>query len=72
MIKVGHLWWLVLSWRRIMLVLSRKVGDRIVVGEGATEVVFVVMEVRGGNVRIGIEAERSVNIRRGELPETGQ
>jgi carbon storage regulator CsrA len=55
-----------------MLVLSRKVGDRIVVGEGATEVVFVVMEVRGGNVRIGIEAERSVNIRRGELPETGQ
>lgn len=55
-----------------MLVLARKVGDKIVVGEGVTEVVFVVVEVRGGNVRIGIEANKTVNIRRGELPEEGQ
>jgi carbon storage regulator len=47
-----------------MLVLTRKVGQRLMVGE---DVVVTVLSVRNGQVRIGIEAPRSVSIRREEL-----
>lgn len=48
-----------------MLVLSRKEGQRLVIGD---RVVVKVLEVTGGRVRLGIEAPREVSIRRGELP----
>jgi carbon storage regulator len=48
-----------------MLVLSRKVGERIQIDSGIT---ITVVEVHGNRVRIGIEAPRQVNIRRQELP----
>lgn len=47
-----------------MLVLSRKIGDRIVIGD---EVVVQVLASDGHRVRIGIEAPVSVPIRREEL-----
>jgi carbon storage regulator len=47
-----------------MLVLSRKVGERIVVGENVT---IVVNKIAGGRVSIAIEAPREVSIIRGEL-----
>ncbi len=47
-----------------MLVLSRKVGQRIVIGEKIT---VVVNRVAGNRVTLGIEAPDDVHIMRGEL-----
>ena len=47
-----------------MLVLSRKVGERIVIGDNIT---VVVTRVSGNRVTLGIEAPDVVRIVRGEL-----
>lgn len=47
-----------------MLVLSRRVGDSVVIGD---DVVVTVLEVRGDVVRIGVDAPRDVAVRRQEL-----
>ncbi len=47
-----------------MLVLSRKVGQRIVIGEDIT---VVVSRITGNRVTLGIEAPDDVHIMRGEL-----
>ena len=48
----------------LMLVLSRKIGERIVIAGGVT---VTVLAVNGQQVRLGIEALKSVSIRRAEL-----
>lgn len=52
-----------------MLVLSRKVGESVVVGEGELAVVVRVVSIRGDKVRIGIEAPEDVAINREEVAE---
>jgi len=47
-----------------MLVLSRKVGERILLGD---DIVVTVLAMQGNRVRIGIEAPDAVRIRRSEL-----
>jgi carbon storage regulator len=47
-----------------MLVLSRRVGESVVIGEDVT---ITVLEVRGDVVRVGIDAPRSVKVHRAEL-----
>lgn len=47
-----------------MLVLSRKVGEQIRIGDG---VIIRVMAVAGSRVRLGIEAPQAVSIWREEL-----
>lgn len=47
-----------------MLVLSRKLGESVVVGNNIR---VVVVEVCGGVVRLGIEAPREVSIVRAEI-----
>ena len=47
-----------------MLVLTRKVSERFMIGE---EIVVTVVKIDGRQVRIGIEAPREVLIRRTEL-----
>ena len=47
-----------------MLVLSRRVGESITIGD---DVVVTVLEVRGDVVRVGIDAPRSVPVHRTEL-----
>ena len=47
-----------------MLVLTRKVGEGIVVGDDVT---ITVVEMKGGAVRLGIEAPRSTKIHRQEV-----
>jgi carbon storage regulator len=49
-----------------MLVLSRRSGESVVLGEDIT---ITVLEVRGDVVRIGIDAPRSVKVHRAELLE---
>jgi len=47
-----------------MLVLSRKLDQRIQIGDNIT---ITVLRVRGGTVQIGIEAPRSTSVLRSEL-----
>jgi carbon storage regulator len=51
-----------------MLVLSRKIGESINIGEG---IQVKVIEVREGRVRLGFSAPLEVNIRRQELAPAG-
>ncbi|GAA1136184.1 carbon storage regulator CsrA [Nesterenkonia lutea] len=47
-----------------MLVLTRKVGEQLLIGE---EVVITVLEVRGDGIKIGIDAPRDVKVQRREV-----
>lgn len=47
-----------------MLVLQRKCGEEISIAGG---IVIRVVSVSGGRVRLGVEAPRSIGIRRGEV-----
>jgi carbon storage regulator len=49
-----------------MLVLSRKAGESVRVGD---DVVITILDVRGDVVRVGIDAPRSVSVQRAELIE---
>ncbi|WP_432541992.1 carbon storage regulator CsrA [Kineococcus sp. SYSU DK002] len=49
-----------------MLVLTRKAGESVVIGD---EVVVRVLEVRGDVVRVGIDAPRDVQVHRQEVYE---
>lgn len=46
-----------------MLVLTRKVGERIAIGEHQ-EVVVTVIAIQGGRVRLGFEADASIPVHR--------
>jgi carbon storage regulator len=48
----------------VMLVLTRKVGQSIVIGD---EIEVVVLEVRGEQVRVGIRAPKTVSVHRKEV-----
>ncbi len=47
-----------------MLVLSRRIGESVVVGDN---IAITILEVRGDIVRVGIEAPRDVKVHRAEL-----
>ncbi len=47
-----------------MLVLSRKVNEQIVIGDG---IVVTVVSIRGGHVRLGIEAPGHIAVHREEV-----
>jgi carbon storage regulator len=49
-----------------MLILTRKLGEKITIGES---IVISVIEVRGSQVRLGISAPQEVTIHRGEIYE---
>lgn len=49
-----------------MLVLSRRVGERLMIGE---DIVITVIDVRNDGVRIGIDAPRHVRVHRAEILE---
>lgn len=49
-----------------MLVLSRRIGEKIVIGDG---IVVTVVEVHRDSVRLGVDAPRSVPVNRAELLE---
>ena len=49
-----------------MLVLSRKVNERILIGE---DIELVVVQIRGDKVRIGIAAPKDVSVHRQEVAD---
>jgi carbon storage regulator len=50
-----------------MLILSRKVGESIIIGSGNDKVVLTVLEVRGGQIKLGISAPRELSVHREEI-----
>src|SRR5579885_2925129 len=52
------------SWRSIMLVLSRKIGEKVVIGGNIT---VTLVEIAGNRVRLGISAPQDVRVLRAEL-----
>jgi carbon storage regulator len=49
-----------------MLILTRRVGEAVVIGE---EVTVTVLGVKGNQVRIGVNAPKSVSVHREEIFE---
>jgi len=49
-----------------MLILSRKLNEQIVIGD---QIVITVVAIRGGNVRLGIDAPKDVPVHRQEIYE---
>lgn len=49
-----------------MLVLTRKIGQEIIIGEN---IEILVVEIRGDQVRLGIHAPKSIPVHRKELLE---
>lgn len=52
-----------------MLVLSRRVGEKLLIGE---DIVITIIDTRGDGVRIGIDAPRSMRVNRAEVVEAVQ
>lgn len=50
-----------------MLILSRKLGERIYIGDGPRRIVITVVHLDAGKVRIGIQAPKDVLVLRSEL-----
>ncbi|HHS83671.1 MAG TPA: carbon storage regulator [Gammaproteobacteria bacterium] len=50
-----------------MLILTRRKGESIIVNEGDDEITITVLGIDRGQVRIGIEADKSIPIVREEL-----
>lgn len=51
-----------------MLILSRRAGDSVRIG---ADITVTIMRVQGGQVRIGIDAPKHVEVLRGERAEAG-
>ena len=52
-----------------MLILSRKINEKIIIGD---DVVLTIIDARGDQIKIGIEAPKSVKILRHEVFEAIQ
>lgn len=52
-----------------MLMLTRRIGEAIIIGEGANQVQVRVLGAKGNQVRLGIEAPREMPVNRQEIHE---
>lgn len=50
-----------------MLILTRKVGEKIVINNANDAVVVTVLESKGNQVRIGVEAPHHIEVDREEI-----
>lgn len=49
-----------------MLIISRRVGESVVIGE---DVLITVLRVKGNQVRLGVNAPKSIAVQREEISE---
>ena len=49
-----------------MLILTRKLGERITIGDDIT---ITLLEIKGSQVKLGIEAPQSISVHRQEIYE---
>jgi carbon storage regulator CsrA len=47
-----------------MLILTRRVGETVVIGDDVT---LTVLGIKGNQVRVGVQAPRTVSVHRGEI-----
>ncbi len=52
-----------------MLLLGRKIGQRIII---ADNIIVTILAIHGNRVQIGVEADKSVNVRREEVKESNK
>ena len=52
-----------------MLVLSRKIGEQVLI---ADTIEVTVVEIHGNRIRLGVTAPRDIPVRRAEIPRTGE
>lgn len=50
-----------------MLVLSRKKKQRVVINEGANQIIVEVVEIRGDKIRLGFQAPDHISVHREEV-----
>jgi carbon storage regulator len=50
-----------------MLALTRKVGQRIIIGDGLEKIIISIADIRSDKVRLGIEAPKEVPVHREEV-----
>lgn len=50
-----------------MLVLSRKIGEKIVITIGGERVTVLVTNIRGGKVSLGVQAPPAMIVRRSDV-----
>jgi carbon storage regulator len=50
-----------------MLILTRKLGESIVIGEGPAAIKLTVVDIERGKVRLGCEAPKEIPIHRLEI-----
>ena len=52
-----------------MLVLTRTIGERLVIGEGDSKIIVTLLDLRGNQARIGVDAPRHLPVHREEIYE---
>jgi carbon storage regulator len=52
-----------------MLVLSRRVNEQIVIGDGPDMVTIKVVDIDRGKIRLGVQAPASIKVDRAEVRE---
>ena len=50
-----------------MLILSRRIGESIIIGNGENKIVVKFLKIQGKNAKLGIEAPKSVTVHREEI-----
>lgn len=55
-----------------MLILTRRVGETLVIGQGDQQITVIILGINGGQVRIGTKAPPETVILREELIEREQ
>ncbi len=53
-----------MSYAYAVLVLTRKVGEQVLIGE---DIVVTVLDVKGDSIKIGFDAPRGIKIQRAEM-----
>ena len=49
-----------------MLILTRKLGEQITIGD---DIIITLLEIKGAQVKLGVEAPKSISIHRQEIYE---
>lgn len=50
-----------------MLILSRKLGESIIIGKGKNKIVIKLLQTQGRQAKLGIEAPKEVSVHREEI-----